>query len=242
MDVHGLTVAGGYGLQQVETQLSPQKDSEGALKFVLAPHLDQFDIVLLDCSPSIGYLTRSALTAADEVLIPIQTEFLALNDLPGILSAVASIKARLNPRLKVTGLVPTMYGQPYAPWAGDPGEDRGTGQPPRCAGLQPDSEDHPFGRSLGPAAGPITKYAPESSATLAYHRLAIEIERTRRAEKTPPPPSQVLLLFPAPCRQSQCRGWLRAGLSKSSAPTAPHAGVPLFLETGYEVVPRIRTD
>src|SRR3972149_2087988 len=55
VEVRGLTVAGGYGLQQVETQLNPLKDSESALKFALAPHLDPFDIVLLDCGPSIGY-------------------------------------------------------------------------------------------------------------------------------------------------------------------------------------------
>jgi len=176
VEVRGLTVAGGYGLQQVETQLNPLKDSESALKFALAPHLDQFDIVLLDCGPSIGYLTRGALTAADDVLIPIQTEFLALNDLPGIMSAVASIKARLNPRLKVTGFVPTMYDGRTRHGLEILEEIAAQAKRHGVPAFNPIPKTIRLAEASA-SGRPITQYAPESSAALAYHRLAIEIER-----------------------------------------------------------------
>jgi len=176
VEAHGMTVAGGYGLQQLEMQLNPHKDSESALKFALASHLDHFDIVLLDCSPSIGYLTRGALMAADDVLIPIQTEFLALNDLPGIVSAVTSVKERLNPRLKIAGFLPTMYD----------GRTRHALEILEEVAAQAKRHGvpafNPIPKTIrlaeASASGrPITQYAPESSAALAYRKLAIDIER-----------------------------------------------------------------
>lgn len=181
VEVQGLTVAGGYGLQEAESELAPHKDSESALKFVLAPHLDQFDIVLLDCGPSMGYLTRSALTAADEVLIPIQTEFLALHDLPGILSAVESIQARLNPALKVTGLVPTLFDARTRHALQILEKVANQANLYRVPAFQPIPKTIRLAEASA-AGRTISEYAPESSAALAYHRLAIEIERSRRLQ------------------------------------------------------------
>jgi len=70
---------------------------------------DDFDIVLIDCPPSLGLLTVNALTAAREVLIPIQCEYYALEGLSQLLRNVDLVTANLNPELKVSGVVLTMY-------------------------------------------------------------------------------------------------------------------------------------
>jgi chromosome partitioning protein len=70
---------------------------------------DDFDIVLIDCPPSLGLLTVNALTAAKEVLIPIQCEYYALEGLSQLLKNVQLVSANLNPELKVSGVVLTMY-------------------------------------------------------------------------------------------------------------------------------------
>lgn len=106
---YGLTLAGGCGLAEVEGQFAQHGNLELTLRSALAPHLDRFDYVLLDCAPSTNCLTANALTAAHDVLVPIQTEFLAANQLPSIMSLVDDIRSRLNPALKVAGFLPTMY-------------------------------------------------------------------------------------------------------------------------------------
>jgi chromosome partitioning protein len=68
-----------------------------------------FDFMLLDCPPSLGILTINALAAADEVLIPMQPHFLALQGVGKLLETVALVSRRMNPRLKVTGVVLTLY-------------------------------------------------------------------------------------------------------------------------------------
>ncbi|HSF18231.1 MAG TPA: ParA family protein [Vicinamibacteria bacterium] len=107
--VQGMVVAGGYGIGHCERELVVHGNCERALRRALAPHLNRFDYVLLDCAPSINSLTTNALTAAHDVLIPVQTEFLAANQLPSIMSAVDDIRSRLNASLKVAGFLPTMY-------------------------------------------------------------------------------------------------------------------------------------
>lgn len=68
-----------------------------------------FDFVLFDCPPSLGILTVSALTAADAVFVPVQTEFLAYAGVAPLLQTIEQIKRRLNPRLKIAGLLPVRY-------------------------------------------------------------------------------------------------------------------------------------
>ena len=70
---------------------------------------DDYDIVLIDCPPSLGLLTVNALTAAQEVLIPIQCEYYALEGLSQLLRNVELVSSNLNPKLKVSGVVLTMY-------------------------------------------------------------------------------------------------------------------------------------
>lgn len=70
---------------------------------------DDFDVIFIDCPPSLGLLTVNALTAADEVIIPIQCEYYALEGLSQLLRNVELVSSNLNPELKVSGVVLTMY-------------------------------------------------------------------------------------------------------------------------------------
>jgi chromosome partitioning protein len=83
--------------------------SETRLRDVLAPARDHFTFTFLDCPPSLGPLTVGALVAADRVIVPVQTEYFALEGLAGLLDTVAMIQRELNPSLTVAGMVLTMH-------------------------------------------------------------------------------------------------------------------------------------
>jgi len=83
--------------------------SEGRLREALAGVRDRFAFVLLDCPPSIGPLTVNALVAADRVIVPVQTEYFALEGLAGLLDTLALVQRELNPRLTVAGMLLTMH-------------------------------------------------------------------------------------------------------------------------------------
>ncbi len=83
--------------------------SEQRLREALAPVRDRFAYVLLDCPPSIGPLTVNALVAADRVIVPVQTEYFALEGLAGLLDTLALVQRELNPRLTVAGMLLTMH-------------------------------------------------------------------------------------------------------------------------------------
>jgi chromosome partitioning protein len=96
-------------LSGVEAMLLPVDDREQVLRTVLDGVRDTYDVVLLDCTPSLGLLTINALTAADEVLIPVQCEMLSHRGVGQLLDTVADVQRLLNPELKVRGLLPTMF-------------------------------------------------------------------------------------------------------------------------------------
>jgi len=83
--------------------------SETRLREALAPLRQRFDYTLLDCPPSLGPLTVNALVAADRVIVPVQTEYFALEGLAGLLDTLALIQRELNPRLTVAGMLLTMH-------------------------------------------------------------------------------------------------------------------------------------
>jgi chromosome partitioning protein len=83
--------------------------SEGRLREALAPVRDDYAFVLLDCPPSLGPLTVNALVAADRVIVPVQTEYFALEGLAGLLDTLSLIQRELNPRLTVAGMLLTMH-------------------------------------------------------------------------------------------------------------------------------------
>ncbi|HEX8918259.1 MAG TPA: ParA family protein [Chloroflexota bacterium] len=92
-----------------EIELLEEKDARGALKEALATMWQAYDYVLLDCPPSLGLLTVNALVAADEVLIPVQCEYLALEGLARLLDTLERVRSQWNPTLAIFGLVMTMY-------------------------------------------------------------------------------------------------------------------------------------
>jgi chromosome partitioning protein len=83
--------------------------SETRLRDAIAPVRDRFGFIFLDCPPSLGPLTINALAAADRVIVPVQTEYFALEGLAGLLDTLKLIQRELNPRLTVAGMLLTMH-------------------------------------------------------------------------------------------------------------------------------------
>jgi chromosome partitioning protein len=96
-------------LAGANVELPRQPGSEQRLREALAPIRDRFSYVLLDCPPSLGPLTVNALVAADRVIVPVQTEYYALEGLAGLLDTLGLIQRELNPRLAVAGMLLTMH-------------------------------------------------------------------------------------------------------------------------------------
>ncbi len=96
-------------LVAAEVQLAGRAGSERRLRDALQPIRDVYDVVLIDCPPSLNMLTVNALVAADSVLIPMQCEYYALEGLSALLATVEQIKAGANPSLEVEGLLRTMF-------------------------------------------------------------------------------------------------------------------------------------
>jgi chromosome partitioning protein len=88
-------------------ELSQRDDGEHYLATALQ-HAEGFDFVLLDCPPSLGPLTVNALAASDRVIVPVQTEYYALEGLAQLVQSINLIKTRLNPRLEIAGVLLTM--------------------------------------------------------------------------------------------------------------------------------------
>jgi chromosome partitioning protein len=96
-------------LAGASVELPRQPGSEMRLRDAIAPMRDQFAFTLLDCPPSLGPLTVNALVAADRVIVPVQTEYFALEGLAGLLDTLHLIQRELNPRLAVAGMLLTMH-------------------------------------------------------------------------------------------------------------------------------------
>jgi len=99
----------GAGLAGANLELPRMEGFERRLRECLAPVRDRFEFVLLDCPPSLGPLTVCALAAADRVIVPVQTEYFALEGLAGLLDTLALVQRELNPRLTVAGMLLTMH-------------------------------------------------------------------------------------------------------------------------------------
>jgi chromosome partitioning protein len=96
-------------LSAAEVQLVNEVARESALLRQLEPALGDYDIVLMDCQPSLGLLTVNALTAAHGVIIPLECEFFALRGVALLIQTIDKIRERLNPRLQLDGILATMY-------------------------------------------------------------------------------------------------------------------------------------
>ena len=96
-------------LAGTEVALLSRAGREYVLRSALAEVEAAYEVVILDCSPSLGVLTLNALTAADEVLIPLQCEMLSHRGVGQLLDTIDDVKRILNPKLHVAGVLPTMY-------------------------------------------------------------------------------------------------------------------------------------
>lgn len=92
-----------------EIELINEENKEMAMKEAISEVLDQYEYVIIDCPPSLGLITVNGLTAADSVVIPVQTEFFALEGLGKLLNTIKLIQTQLNPGLKIEGFLLTMY-------------------------------------------------------------------------------------------------------------------------------------
>ncbi len=159
-------------LSAAEVQLVGEVARESILARVLRPILDDYDVVLIDCQPSLGLLTVNALTAAHGVLIPLECEFFALRGVALLVETIDKVRDRLNPRLEVDGIVATMF---------DPRTLHAREVVSRVYEAFGDRLMHTvIGRTVkfpdsSVAAEPITTYAPTHAGAVAYRQLAREL-------------------------------------------------------------------
>ena len=146
---------------------------EMALRDKLVPEVvSRYDDILIDCPPTLGLLTLNALVAADGVIIPVQTQYYALKGVAALLKIIKTVQTKLNPRLKVLGLLPTFY-------------DSRTILGRDMLGSLQDLGDHQVFHTVirqsvkiaeAPTAGvPITSYDPRSDAAKGFMDLAKEV-------------------------------------------------------------------
>ncbi len=98
-------------LAALDLELTRAYNREHILKAALAPLRSSYDYLLLDCPPSLGLVVVNALTAADEVIIPLQADYLATKGVKLLLESIEAVTEKLNPRLRITGIVLTLADQ-----------------------------------------------------------------------------------------------------------------------------------
>ena len=105
-DINGLDIIPSHiNLVGAEIELLNVKGQEQVLKKLLASIADEYDYLLIDCSPSLGLITVNALTAADSVIIPVQCEYFALEGISKLLNTIKIVKSRMNPALEIEGFL-----------------------------------------------------------------------------------------------------------------------------------------
>lgn len=159
-------------LSAAEVQLVHEVAREQTLQRVLAPAIAEYDVVLIDCQPSLGLLTVNALTASHGVIVPLECEYFALRGVALLKTTIDKVKARLNPALEVDGVLGTMY---------DGRTLHGREVLERLVQAWGDKVFHTVIRrtvkfSDSTVAGePITSYASGSTGAGAYRQLAKEV-------------------------------------------------------------------
>ena len=164
-------VPSSIGLAAIEVDLAGVEQRERRLARVIAPVVDGYDDVFIDCPPSLGLLTVNALTAADAVLIPLQCEYYALEGLSQLIATIDLVRDNLNPNLRVGGVLLTMF-DARTKLSSDVAAEVRRHLPdtvyetvvPRSVRL---AEAPSYGQ-------PIASYSPESRGARAYRALADE--------------------------------------------------------------------
>lgn len=159
-------------LSAAELQLVSEVGREYALQRALAPVLPEYDVVLIDCQPSLGLLTLNALTAANDVIVPMECEYFALRGVALLKDTIDKVASRLNPQLRIMGVLATMYD----PRTLHSREVLGT--------VEQAFGDLVFQTTINRtikfpdaavAGEPITSFAPGSPGAQAYEQLAKEV-------------------------------------------------------------------
>ena len=176
--IHETTVEGldivpaNIDLSAAEVQLVNEVAREQALKRVLRPVLDEYDVILVDCQPSLGLWTINALTASHGVIIPLETEFFALRGVALLVETVERVKDRLNATLEIDGILATMV------------DSRTLHSREVLERLEQAFGEQLFDTRIrrtikfpdaSVANEPITSYAPSHPGADAYRRLAREV-------------------------------------------------------------------
>ncbi len=151
---------------------------EGRLARTLQPIRDRYEFILIDSPPSLGLLTVNSLTAADGVLIPVQCEYLALEGLGQLVTTIDLIRDSLNPRLRVAGVILTMFDARTNLAQGVVEEVRGHFPSLAFETVIPRNVRLGEAPSFGKA---IAQYDPQSRGAVAYARLAEEFLRRVQA-------------------------------------------------------------
>ena len=109
-DIDGLDIIPSHiDLVGAEIGMINLQNRETVIKNMLDSIKDEYDYILIDCSPSLGLITVNSLTAADSVIIPVQCEYFALEGISKLLNTIKIVKSKLNPRLEIEGFLLTMY-------------------------------------------------------------------------------------------------------------------------------------
>jgi chromosome partitioning protein len=159
-------------LSAAEVQLVGEVAREQTLARALGPVVPDYDLVLIDCQPSLGLLTVNALTACDSVIVPLECEFFALRGVALLVETIEKVKERLNPRLEIEGILATMF---------DARTIHGREVMARVLEAFGDRVFHTvIARTVRfpettVAGEPITSYAPTSTGAVAYRQLAREV-------------------------------------------------------------------
>jgi chromosome partitioning protein len=159
-------------LSAAEVQLVGEVAREQSLKRIIEPVVDDYDVVLIDCQPSLGLLTINALTAADGVIVPLECEFFSLRGVALLIQTIDKVKERLNPQLELEGILATMY---------DGRTLHGREVLARVVEAFGDKVFHTVvNRTVRfpettVAGEPITTFAPSSAGANAYRDLAREV-------------------------------------------------------------------
>jgi chromosome partitioning protein len=178
-------------LAGAEIELVGQFSREMRLVRAIEEVVGGYDMVLLDCPPSLGLLTINALTAADELIVPIQCEYYALEGLGQLLRNVRLVQQNLNPKLRLTGIVLTMYDSRTKL------SEQVVEEVRRYFGTRVYDSIVPRTVRLSEAPGfgkPITAYDSRSKGAKAYRRLAREVLEREAVEEPLPqeePPAVV---------------------------------------------------
>jgi chromosome partitioning protein len=196
-------------LAAAEVELVGQVGREQILRDRLEALAGRYEFVLIDCPPSLGLLTLNALAAADDVLIPLQPHFLALQGLGKLLETVSLVQRRINPRLRVIGVILCMYetstrlaGEVVADLRGFFEQSRGRNLPWSSARIFESIIRRNVKLAECPSYGKtIFDYEPRSNGASDYKSLADEFLAQYGVSASPPQPKATAGQVPPPAAQ-----------------------------------------